>query len=46
MTRELDILVVGGGSFGTALANILAGLGRKHLYTLLAKHGLSDESDH
>ncbi|MBI5528667.1 MAG: NAD(P)-dependent glycerol-3-phosphate dehydrogenase [Deltaproteobacteria bacterium] len=29
MARPLDILVVGGGSWGTALASILAGLGRK-----------------
>jgi len=27
--KNLDVLVVGGGSFGTALANILAGLKRK-----------------
>ncbi|MFC1610238.1 NAD(P)H-dependent glycerol-3-phosphate dehydrogenase [Myxococcota bacterium] len=29
MSGDLEILVVGGGSFGTALANILAGLGRR-----------------
>ncbi len=29
MSRDLDVLVVGGGSFGTALANILTGLGRR-----------------
>jgi glycerol-3-phosphate dehydrogenase (NAD(P)+) len=29
MSRELDVLVIGGGSFGTSLANILAGLDRR-----------------
>ncbi len=29
MSRDLDVLVLGGGAFGTSLANMLVGLGRR-----------------